>query len=183
MAQKRVVAVMASGVAVLAVGIGAVVTWGGSGHPSTQVGHVAMSSRSASAPVTPGPSSSVPTTVSAPAPVPTTAPSSTTARVPTTVKTPTLPPSPAMQKAAADLPPSPPSMSLPSTSLPSTLPPITYTVKPGDSLSTIAAWFKLHGYAALYQQNAAVIGANPNRIFAGQKITIASGVMTFLKVQ
>ncbi len=55
---------------------------------------------------------------------------------------------------------------------------VTYTVKPGDTLSGIAEWFKLHGYGALYAANAKVIGANPNLIFPGQRITISNGVMT-----
>jgi nucleoid-associated protein YgaU len=58
---------------------------------------------------------------------------------------------------------------------------ITYTVKPGDTLSGIAAWFWLHGYGALYEANKAVIGANPNLIFPGERITIAGGVMKLSK--
>ncbi|MDQ6784440.1 MAG: LysM peptidoglycan-binding domain-containing protein [Actinomycetota bacterium] len=57
-------------------------------------------------------------------------------------------------------------------------PPITYTVKSGDTLSTIAEWFKLHGYQALYEANKAVIGNNPDLIFSGQQITIANGTLT-----
>lgn len=58
---------------------------------------------------------------------------------------------------------------------------ITYTVKPGDTLSGIAAWFWLHGYGALYEANKAVIGDNPNLIFPGERITIAGGVMNLSK--
>jgi nucleoid-associated protein YgaU len=54
---------------------------------------------------------------------------------------------------------------------------VTYTVKAGDTLSGIAEWFKLHGYGALYAANEAVIGSNPNLIFAGERITITKGVM------
>ena len=55
--------------------------------------------------------------------------------------------------------------------------PATYTVKPGDNLSIIAAWFHLHGYGALYDANKAVIGANSSLIHPGQVITIsATGV-------
>jgi nucleoid-associated protein YgaU len=57
-------------------------------------------------------------------------------------------------------------------------PPITYVVKKGDNLSVIAAWFKLHGYGALYEANKSLIGDNPNLIFAGQRLTIANGTMT-----
>jgi LysM repeat protein len=52
--------------------------------------------------------------------------------------------------------------------------PMTYTVQPGDTLSAIAAWFKLHGYGDLYAANAAVIGADPNLIRPGERITISS---------
>ena len=56
--------------------------------------------------------------------------------------------------------------------------PITYTVRRGDTLSGIAAWFKLHGYGDLYAANAKVIGANPNKIQPGERITIGTHVMT-----
>lgn len=55
---------------------------------------------------------------------------------------------------------------------------LTYTVKPGDNLTIIAAWFHLHGYGALYDANEAVIGANPSLIHPGQVITISSQGMT-----
>ncbi len=55
--------------------------------------------------------------------------------------------------------------------------PITYTVRPGDTLSGIAAWFKLHGYGNLYAANAKTIGANPNLIHPGERITIGTHVM------
>ena len=54
---------------------------------------------------------------------------------------------------------------------------VTYRVKAGDTLSGIAAWFKLHGYGALYAANEAVIGSNANLIFPGERITITKGVM------
>ena len=58
-------------------------------------------------------------------------------------------------------------------------PAITYTVKPGDTLSGIAAWFKLHGYGSLYAANRSVIGSSPDLIFPGERITINhGGVMT-----
>lgn len=56
--------------------------------------------------------------------------------------------------------------------------PITYTVHRGDTLSGLAAWFKLHGYGELYAANAKVIGVNPNLIRPGERITIGSHVMT-----
>ncbi len=58
------------------------------------------------------------------------------------------------------------------------MPPITYVVKPGDNLSKIAWWFHIHGYTALFLANESVIGNNPILIFAGEKLTIANGVMT-----
>jgi LysM repeat protein len=56
--------------------------------------------------------------------------------------------------------------------------PITYVVQPGDTLTKIAAWFKLHGYGQLYEQNKAVIGDNPRLIHPGQRITVAPTGMT-----
>lgn len=66
----------------------------------------------------------------------------------------------------------------PAATAPAPKPPITYVVKRGDSLSVIAAWFKLHGYGALYDANKSVVGDNPNLIYAGQRLTIADGTMT-----
>ncbi len=54
---------------------------------------------------------------------------------------------------------------------------ITYTVKRGDTLSGIAAWFKQHGFGDLYRANRAVIGRDPDLIRPGQRITISHGVM------
>ncbi len=53
--------------------------------------------------------------------------------------------------------------------------PISYTVKPGDTLSDIAAWFALNGYTGLYEANWAVIGSNPDLIRPGQVFTIVGG--------
>jgi hypothetical protein len=66
----------------------------------------------------------------------------------------------------------------PSTRPKSPAPPITYVVKVGDNLTIIAAWFHLHGYGTLYEQNKAVIGDDPDLIYAGQRITISNGGMT-----
>ena len=56
---------------------------------------------------------------------------------------------------------------------------ITYTVKKGDNLSSIAAWFALHGYRSLFEANRAVIGDSPDLIQPGQRITITgSGTMS-----
>lgn len=55
---------------------------------------------------------------------------------------------------------------------------ITYTVVPGDTLVSIAAWFKQHGFEALYAANRAVIGDDPNLIRPGQVIRLSDGVMT-----
>jgi hypothetical protein len=66
----------------------------------------------------------------------------------------------------------------PSTRPKSPAPPITYVVRVGDNLTIIAAWFHLHGYGTLYEQNKAVIGDDPDLIYAGQRITISNGGMT-----
>ena len=50
--------------------------------------------------------------------------------------------------------------------------PITYVVKRGDNLSSIAAWFALRGFGELFEANRGVIGDDPDRIFPGQRITI-----------
>lgn len=55
---------------------------------------------------------------------------------------------------------------------------ITYTVKKGDNLFVIAAWFKLHGYGDLYERNKDVIGKDPRLIIPGQKITVSGRGMT-----
>lgn len=54
---------------------------------------------------------------------------------------------------------------------------LTYTVQPGDTLATITA--KTCGTSSawqpLYAANRSVIGANPNLIYAGQKLTVKCG--------
>ena len=50
--------------------------------------------------------------------------------------------------------------------------PITYVVKRGDNLSSIAAWFALRGFGELFEANRGVIGDDPDLIFPGQRITI-----------
>lgn len=55
---------------------------------------------------------------------------------------------------------------------------VTYVVRHGDTLSGIAAWFRLHGYGDLYAWNASRIGSDPNLIIPGERITISDGVMT-----
>lgn len=56
--------------------------------------------------------------------------------------------------------------------------PLTYVVRRGDNLTVIAAWFHLHGYGALYENNKAVLGDDPDLIHPGQRITISSRGMT-----
>ena len=99
-------------------------------------------------------------------------------RVSGTAVTPSPPPAP------ASAPPSPaqaPSAVAGSPSMRAKMPhatgSITYTVKPGDTLSGIAEWFSLHGYGALYAANMSVIGSNPNLIIPGEHITISHGVL------
>lgn len=55
---------------------------------------------------------------------------------------------------------------------------VTYTIKTGDTLSGIAAWFKLRGYSGLYAANRATIGSDPDLIRPGERIVIRDGVMT-----
>lgn len=47
-----------------------------------------------------------------------------------------------------------------------------YEVKPGDSLSKIAARAGLNGWRDLYQKNIGVVGPNPDLIYPGQKLQI-----------
>jgi hypothetical protein len=48
----------------------------------------------------------------------------------------------------------------------------TYTVVAGDTLSGIAAKLGLSGWQRLYEANASVIGADPNRIYPGQVLVL-----------
>ena len=50
--------------------------------------------------------------------------------------------------------------------------PKTYTVKRGDSLSLIAKKLGITSWRTLYDANKSVIGANPNRIYPGQVLTV-----------
>jgi resuscitation-promoting factor RpfA len=48
-----------------------------------------------------------------------------------------------------------------------------YVVRSGDSLSEIAARYDVNGgWRALYKRNRQVVGANPNLIFPGQRLTV-----------
>ena len=152
--QKPVVAALVGTILVLSGGVAfaATETAGGSPHLASQMAAPPWSSATISVPPTtagPGPATTTPATTT-----PGTAPAAS-APAPTTP---------------------PPTSAVPGA--PWVQPPISYTVRPGDTLSTIAAWFQLHGYQALYQANMAVIGANPDLIFPGQTITIANGTLT-----
>lgn len=50
----------------------------------------------------------------------------------------------------------------------------TYVVQPNDSLSKIASKLGLKSWQDLYNQNKQVVGSNPHRIYAGQKLTYGS---------
>ncbi len=102
----------------------------------------------AAAPAAPAPSSALPTPPAPSSPPPTTA---------ATPPPPPMFPAPTAAPVAA---------------------PITYTVAPGDNLSTIAWWFHTHGYGGLYEANKAVLGDDPNLIHPGQQITITNNGMT-----
>ncbi len=55
---------------------------------------------------------------------------------------------------------------------------IKYTVRLGDTLSSISQCFSLNGYETLYHDNISVLGPNPNLIYPGQVITIVNGKMS-----
>jgi hypothetical protein len=55
---------------------------------------------------------------------------------------------------------------------------ITYAVKKGDTLASIAEWFTQHGYGVQYDANLQVIDSNKNLIVPGALISISNGVMT-----
>ncbi len=57
---------------------------------------------------------------------------------------------------------------------PPTPQPRTYTVKPGDTLSGIAAALGLPNWRMLYEANRDVIGGNPNLIRPGQVLVVPS---------
>lgn len=48
----------------------------------------------------------------------------------------------------------------------------TYTVRPGDNLSAIAARFGIADWRTLYQANRSVVGPDPDVIRPGQVLTI-----------
>jgi len=50
--------------------------------------------------------------------------------------------------------------------------PRTYTVQTGDTLSGIAANLGLDSWQRLYEANAGVIGADPDRIYPGQVLVV-----------
>lgn len=83
-------------------------------------------------------------------------------------------PSPSKAPHSHVTPPKP----LPATSHPSKppKPPVTrYTVKTGDSLSSVAAKFHLRSYIPLYDANRAAVGSNPNLIHTGLRLVIPGG--------
>ena len=58
------------------------------------------------------------------------------------------------------------------TEVPAKATPKTYTVKSGDSLSLIAKRLGIPNWRTIYDANKSVIGANPNKIYPGQVLTI-----------
>lgn len=100
------------------------------------------------------------------------APSLPTPTVTATVTAPsTIPPTVTMSPSPSlTAPPSGPSG--PVTGKPSPTVTVTYTVKPGDTLSSIADNFKLNGYQHLYEQNQKTIGDNPGLIRPGQVLVL-----------
>jgi hypothetical protein len=55
---------------------------------------------------------------------------------------------------------------------------ITYAVKTGDTIASIAKWFDQHGYSVQFGANLQVIESNENLIVPGALISISNGVMT-----
>ncbi len=55
---------------------------------------------------------------------------------------------------------------------------ITYDVKQGDTVSTIARWFEQRGYSRRFAANLQVIELNKNLLVPGALVSIANGVMT-----
>lgn len=105
-------------------------------------------SNASSGPSTPTPAPTpAPVTTPAPAPLPV----GSSAHVKRTFKPPARKPAP---KPAPQLP--------------------VYTVRKGDTLSSIAARYHVKDWRSLYAANTRVIGSNPNRIKPGQRITIPS---------
>ncbi len=88
---------------------------------------------------------------------------------PSSARPPITPPPPAAVATPA-APPAPPAV----TPEPEA---ISYTVKPGDTLANIAAWFELNGFTNLYEANRAIIGSNPDLIRPGQVFTITGGTL------
>ena len=85
---------------------------------------------------------------------------------------------PPQSRASSLVQPNPTVTHLPSPAQAATKPAVVvYTVRPGDTLTAIAAWFDAHGYGPLYAANKAVIGADPNLIRPGERITVANGGM------
>ena len=75
----------------------------------------------------------------------------------------------------------PPSGTPPNSTPPSTafvLVTITYAVKNGDSVASIARWFGQHGYGVQFAANLLVIESNQNLLVPGAIISISNGVMT-----
>ncbi len=151
---KLIVLLLAAGVLLLAVGSVVAAT-----RPSWP------SHRAASMTVAQAHPSASPSMTPSPSPTPTTA---TPAHPPKATKRATTAPKKSRTTSAREKPP------VTKASIKSS---ITYVVKPGDTLSGIAEWFRLHGYGALYNANRTVIGLNPNLIFPGEHITITDGVM------
>lgn len=79
------------------------------------------------------------------------------------------PEAPGIDRAAPRLPVPTDSLPIP-TPTPKT---VTYTVAPGDTLSSIADHFKIEGYQPLYDWNKTVIGQNPDLIRPGLVLIVA----------
>jgi|GEM_PF-6952022 len=87
---------------------------------------------------------------------------------------PAIPPTTAI--APPPVPPAPVTTSPPA---PAPLPPLTYTVRVGDSLFDVARWFSDHGYGALFDANQAALLTNLGAIQPGERITLSATGFTF----
>lgn len=54
--------------------------------------------------------------------------------------------------------------------------PTVYTVKPGDDLTVIAAWFHIRSLQAFYRANLATVGPDWNLIRPGQRLRLTIGM-------
>ena len=189
MRPKLTAAVLAGGTGLLVAGTAVAIALPSRGafwQPDSQM--MAAMMRPAAATATPTPSATQPApspSATAPSPSATPSPTATATPKPSSDSTPvvkapksTSPASTAPKPTAKVTTPAPAKTSAAAPKPEPARAPLTYTVQRGDTLSGIAQWFNLHGYGDLYARNADVIGANPDLIIPGERITIGGTGMT-----